>query len=71
VGAWAPAIEQFRAATEIEPMNPDAHNNLGAALAREGRFDEAEASFRKAIELAPDHPGARRNLEALNGKRGS
>jgi Flp pilus assembly protein TadD len=67
----APALEHFRAAAEIEPMNPDAHNNLGAALAREGRFDEAAESFRKAIELAPDHQGARRNLEALNGNRGS
>ena len=52
-------------------MNPDAHNNLGAALARAGRLEEAEASFRKAIELAPDHQGARRNLEALGGHPGS
>jgi Flp pilus assembly protein TadD len=67
----APALEHFRAAAAIEPMNPDAHNNLGAALAREGRFAEAEQSFRRAIELAPDHEGARRNLAALDGNHGS
>jgi Flp pilus assembly protein TadD len=40
------------------------HNNLGVALARTGRLDEAETEFRRALELQPDMP------EALQGLRG-
>ncbi|MEJ2233191.1 MAG: tetratricopeptide repeat protein [Syntrophobacterales bacterium] len=42
---------------------PEAHNNLGVALARQGKMDEAVAQFEKALWLKPDYAQARKNLE--------
>ena len=45
--------------------NPDcwlAHNNLGAAFATKGRFDEAIENFRKAIQINPNFSEAQYNL---------
>jgi Flp pilus assembly protein TadD len=39
-----------------------AHYNLGVALAKRGRIDEAMAHFRKALEVDPDYTGAHNNL---------
>jgi len=36
-------------AVELEPKNGAFHNNYGAFLCRQGRFDEADASFAKAL----------------------
>jgi tetratricopeptide (TPR) repeat protein len=41
---------------------PRLHNNLGNALAREGRIGAAQASYRKALELDPEHLFATNNL---------
>ena len=49
--------------------NPVAHNNLGAALNRQGRTDEAIAQYRQALEIRPDHVEAHNNLgNALAGR---
>jgi tetratricopeptide (TPR) repeat protein len=39
-----------------------AHDNLGTALAAQGKVDEAEREHRRAIELAPDFPPPHHNL---------
>jgi tetratricopeptide (TPR) repeat protein len=36
----------------------EAHNNLGAALFKQGKLEEAVAAFREAIRLQPDDAGA-------------
>jgi tetratricopeptide (TPR) repeat protein len=37
-------------------------NNRGAALAQQGKWDEAAACYRQALELRPDHATAHNNL---------
>lgn len=49
-------------ATELDPKDPLAHNNLGLALHDEGDLPGATASYRKAIELEPDLAGPHNNL---------
>jgi tetratricopeptide (TPR) repeat protein len=44
------------------PRNPKALNNLGSALARAGRSDEAMPLFEKAIEIEQNYPEAHNNL---------
>jgi protein O-mannosyl-transferase len=48
----------------------EVHNNLGSALARLGRLDEALASFQKAVRLQPDDAEAHSNLGNLLTERG-
>jgi Flp pilus assembly protein TadD len=47
------AIEWYRRAEAIEPNHPRVLANLGVALARLGRFGEAEAPLRRAADLWP------------------
>jgi tetratricopeptide (TPR) repeat protein len=44
------------------PENARALNNLGSALVRLGRYEEAEASLRTALELRPHYADAHGNL---------
>jgi Tfp pilus assembly protein PilF len=43
------AKAEFKKAIELEPMNADAHHNLGVALAEEARWEEAIAEYRTAL----------------------
>jgi tetratricopeptide (TPR) repeat protein len=52
----------WRATLSVNPGAPLAHNNLGNALLRKGRTNEAIVCFRKALELRPDLAEARNNL---------
>ena len=36
------------------PIYAEAHNNLGVALASQGRISEAIAEYREALRLKPD-----------------
>jgi tetratricopeptide (TPR) repeat protein len=47
-----------------------AHNNLGSALAHEGRDDEAMAEYEAAVRLNPDHAMARFSLGTHFFRRG-
>lgn len=55
------AIREYRAAAESGVPDPRVHLNLGNALTRTGRFDEARDEYRRVLELAPDYAGAVRN----------
>ena len=50
-------LDKMRAAAEraiqLDPLLAEAHGALGAAYARNGRWDLAERSFRRAIEIDP------------------
>ncbi|MHB9101235.1 MAG: tetratricopeptide repeat protein [Sulfuricella sp.] len=54
-----PALQK---ATELEPGNAEAHNNLGVALKSLGQLDGAAASYRRALEIKPDYAEAHYNL---------
>lgn len=51
-GLYDKAIIQLRIAIQICPESAVAHNNLGAALANCGKYEEAEKEFQLAIALA-------------------
>jgi cytochrome c553 len=56
------AVPMLENAVRLDPSRPDAHNMLGAALARVGRITEAIAQLRIALAERPDFAGARLNL---------
>ena len=56
------ALDQFRAATALNPNDADAQYNLGRELKAGGDTAGAIAAFRRAIELKPDLEQAHYNL---------
>jgi Flp pilus assembly protein TadD len=56
-------------ARQINPANPDHHNNLAVAYSRAGKYDESIACVRDAIAIAPGRPVFWTNLGVqLKGK---
>lgn len=60
-GRYAEAAREFSRALESQPSSRD-HNNLGVALQKQGRPDEAIEHYRSAIALTPDYAEALNNL---------
>ena len=58
----AEAAERLQDILRIEPDHAFAHNKLGDALCRLGRYSAAELEFRRAIELKADFADANFNL---------
>ena len=52
-GRWANAIATLSQITQLDPMNAQAHHDLGAAWLRSGRHAEAAASLQRALDLRP------------------
>jgi superkiller protein 3 len=65
------ALADFDRALEIDPRDPNLHNDRGAVLARMERYDEAEVAFRRAEELAPEDPVVQENLARLYQRTGN
>jgi tetratricopeptide (TPR) repeat protein len=66
------AVAEFQAAIRYKPDYVGAHFNLGSALARLGRYDEAIAEFSEALLLNPDLTEARdaiTYIRSLGAKR--
>jgi tetratricopeptide (TPR) repeat protein len=61
-GDMAAAGAEYARALAILPAFPDALNNLGNVLARQGRLPEAHARFAAAVALDPAHGPAQLNL---------
>ncbi len=49
LGKTPTAIDMLHLATELDPDNADAHNDLGNLLHEAGRPDQAEQAYRRAI----------------------
>lgn len=62
---WRNAVAGFKLATRIEPELGRAWNNLGIALTKLGRFDEARNAYRRAVELDTVFGSAERNLSMM------
>jgi Flp pilus assembly protein TadD len=56
------ALVQFQEALRSQPDSAEAHNNLGAILARKGQLDIAIYHFQEAVRRKPDYADARNNL---------
>jgi Flp pilus assembly protein TadD len=52
-GHWDVAEGHFRKAIKVDANLAQAHFNLGLALDKMGKHEEATAEFKKAAELAP------------------
>jgi Tfp pilus assembly protein PilF len=48
---WREAMFRFKRATQIEPENAMAHNNLAVAYEATGDFDAAAKEYREALRL--------------------
>ena len=59
---WADSKTLFEHALKVTQGNFVAHNSLGAVLANEKQFAEAEAHYREALRLRPQFPEAESNL---------
>jgi tetratricopeptide (TPR) repeat protein len=69
-GAYLEAIDIFSDLLELDPRDAIALNNLGAALSRLSRFQEAEEYFRSAVKIRPDFVEAHSNLGMVLRWRG-
>ena len=67
---FAEAESFFRQAIALNPNLPMAYNNLGWALDRQGRTDDAAQAYRVALELNPNLSLARVNLANLYARTG-
>jgi Flp pilus assembly protein TadD len=70
VGTWRNAITLFEHTLRVTRNNVPAHNNLGYALEREGRLDEAEAQYREALRIDPRYYLAHSNLGNVLKEKG-
>jgi tetratricopeptide (TPR) repeat protein len=61
-GYWKNSVSLFSHILQATKDNYMAHNNLGAALAAEGKKEEATAHYREAFEINPTYSLALTNL---------
>lgn len=57
-GRWADAEKTLRTAIPLRPNYYIPYDNLGSALAQQGKFAESRTYFSLAAILAPDYPNA-------------
>jgi len=67
---WRNSETLFRHALAVTQSNFLAHNNLGYALAAQGRYDEAISEYNEAIRLMPRETLTRINLAGTYDKQG-
>ncbi len=60
----SPAVISLRKRVHEHPTNPAAHRDLGSALVKAGKTDEAIAAFRRSIEFKRDDIGVFDQLAA-------
>lgn len=63
-------IAEYEKALEGDPNDPEAHNNLGYALQRLGRYEEALAEYEKSVAADPRYSTAHGNLATVLLKLG-
>ena len=66
---WSDSVSLWSRVVALDPRHDVGLYNLGAALAAEGRNEEAAARYRQVLALRPDHADARANLNRLDAAR--
>jgi tetratricopeptide (TPR) repeat protein len=56
------SLETAKEEVRKNPDDAGAHNNLGAAYGKSGKYEEAIESYKQAIRIDPDYADARYNL---------
>jgi tetratricopeptide (TPR) repeat protein len=56
------AIAAYQASLNLNPDNPGAHSNLGAAYVKLGRYEDAIGEYRTAVEAEPGNAAFQFNL---------
>lgn len=64
------AVEELKAALEIDPFSPRSHFVLANILQHQGRFYEAIDAYERTVELRPDYFPALTRLAYLHYKQG-
>ena len=62
---YAQAVDFYQRAIEADPGFADAHCNLGAVYANQGKRDRARGCYERALALDADHVEANLNLATL------
>jgi hypothetical protein len=70
VSHWENSITLFKHTVKVTENNYRAHNNLGTALKRNGRLDEAISHFSEAIRINPSHLKSRNNMGNVLKRQG-
>src|SRR3954447_17863912 len=70
-GDDATAIRKYQDLLKIRPDVVEARANLGAALSRQGRFDEAIEQYRAALAKDGGNAPLRMNLALAHYKKGA
>lgn len=70
VGCWRNSVRLFTHALDVTKDNWLAHNNLGNALAEEGRLEQAIAHYTQTLRIAPDYAMAHNNLGFTLARQG-
>ena len=68
---WHDSEELWRHALSIDRESSFAHNNLGNALAAQGRFEEAIDQFQRALRIDSNDPDATYNLGNALAQQGN
>ncbi|KAI8847006.1 hypothetical protein BC829DRAFT_434138 [Chytridium lagenaria] len=63
------AIKKFSTAVEIDPLCAEGFVGRGAALANQGKFDEAINDFKHCLTISPDHRNAKAYLSKCQVKK--
>jgi tetratricopeptide (TPR) repeat protein len=68
-GSYSVAAAHYQTLVELDPRNPVALQNLGAAFIQLGLLSDAELLLRQAIDIKPDYADAHCNLGiAIRGR---
>ncbi|MEW6682265.1 MAG: tetratricopeptide repeat protein [Nitrospirota bacterium] len=70
VGYWRDTVTLFEHAVRVTGSNRVAHLQLGAAYARQGRYDDAAAQYRAALAIKANSVEANNNLGIVLAQAG-